>query len=139
MRTVNQPKVYRRVDLPSLHSCSDFGKRILPQFPQEYHLFVRTFGDAACKCVSKKLHEEVDEFALSSLGQCGPGSPQRPPRHFLVIHTMFDDLFDFMSPFFGLFRLLQGFVIKDSDQIVDRTLDRFGRARFSSDLRGGGQ
>jgi hypothetical protein len=52
---------------------------------------------------------------------------------------MFDDLFDFMSLFFGLFRLLQGFVITDSDQIVDRNLDRFGRARFSSDLRGGGQ
>jgi hypothetical protein len=84
------------------------------------------FGDTACKCVSKELHEEVDELTLPPMGKCGPGSSKRPPRHFLVIHAMFDDLFDFMSPFFGLFRLLQGFVIEDSDQIANCGLYCFG-------------
>jgi hypothetical protein len=52
---------------------------------------------------------------------------------------MFDDFFDFMPPFFGLFRLLQGFVIENLDQVVDRTLHRFGRALFSPVWCGGGQ
>jgi len=84
MRTVNQPKVDRRVDFPPLHLCSDFGKAILPKFPQEYHLFVRMFGDAVCsKCVAL-----IAPFPLNDVG----------------------DLFDFMLPFFGLFRLLQSLV-----------------------------
>ncbi|HEV8328145.1 MAG TPA: hypothetical protein VGQ08_11725 [Nitrospiraceae bacterium] len=59
-------------------------------------------------------------------------------RHFLVIHTMFEDVFDFMPPFFGLFWLIQRFVIENLDQIVGRTLHRFGRARFSPVWCGGG-
>ena len=110
---MNQPKIDRRVDLPSLHLRFNFGESILSNFPQEFHLFVGVFSDTARKCVSKELHEEVDELVLVPMGKLGPGGSQYTSRHFLVIHTMFDDFFDFMPPFFGLFRLLQGFVIKD--------------------------
>ena len=42
-------------------------------------------------------------------------------RHFLVTHRMFDDVFDVVPPFFGLFRLIQRFVIESLDQIVGCT------------------
>ena len=51
-------------------------------------------------------------------------------RHVLVIHTMFDDVFDFMPPFLGLFSLIQRFLIERLDQFVDCTLHRFDHARF---------
>ena len=59
-------------------------------------------------------------------------------RHFLVIHRMFDDVFDVVPPFFGLFWLIQRIVIESLDQIVGCTLHRFGRARFSLVWCGGG-
>lgn len=76
------------------------------------------FGDAAHIRVSKELHEEVDELVLVPMGKRGPRGSQCTSRHFLVNHTMFDDFFGFVPPFFGLFRLLQSFVIEDLDQVV---------------------
>jgi len=90
------------------------------------------FGDAACRCGSKELHEEVDEFVVVPQWEgVDQGDAQCMSRHFLIIHAMFDDFFDFMPLFFGLSRLFQDFVIADVDQVVDRTLLRFGRARFN--------
>jgi hypothetical protein len=79
VRKVNQPKVDRLVDLPSLHLSFDYSKDILPKLAQEYHLFFGMFGDAAHKLVSKKLHEKVNELLLASMGKRGQEAPSACP------------------------------------------------------------
>lgn len=76
VRTVNQPKVDRLVDLPSIHLSFDYSKDVLPKLPQEDHLFVGKFGDAAHKCVLKEVHKKVDELVLVPMGKRGPGGSQ---------------------------------------------------------------
>jgi hypothetical protein len=73
--TVNQPKVDRLVDLPSLYLSFDYSKDIFPKLPEEYHLFFGMFGDAAHKLVSKKLYEKVNELLLVPMGKRGQGAP----------------------------------------------------------------
>ena len=79
VRTVNQPKVDRLVDLPSLHLSFDHSKDILPKLAQEYHLFFGMFGDAAHKLVSKKLHKKVNELLLAPMGKRGQEVPVHVP------------------------------------------------------------
>jgi hypothetical protein len=75
VRTVNQPKVDRLLDLPSPHLSVDYSKDILPKLPQEYHLFFGMFSDAVHKLVSKKLHEKVNELCWSRWESLDRGFP----------------------------------------------------------------
>lgn len=69
---MNKSEINGGVDLPSFQLGLDLRKSVFLPLAEIEHLFIRTVGDAASKCVAEKLDEQLDEFPSFVLRQRRP-------------------------------------------------------------------